>query len=471
MNSKKHTIKYIISDLTAAAFAWILFNYFRKSIIESAVYGTNLSLRYSGTLIFSTLVISLFWLGIYYFSGYYYNIYKKSRLQEFSQTLVFSILGNLFLFFVLILDDVISGYKDYYYSFFTLLSLHFILTYLPRSILTSVTIKKIRKGEIGFNTLIIGSNDKALEIFKSYTIKNMWAGYRFIGFVNLNNEVNNELSEICPHLGPVADLEEIVLNEEIKEVIIAIELHEHKEIEGILRRLQLCQVSIKIIPDLFEILIGKTELALIEGIPLILVAPHLMPVWEKNLKNIIDKVFAIFFILIFSPLFLFTAIGVRFSSMGPVIYKQKRVGLHGKEFTIYKFRSMYLDAEKNGPELSNDFDSRVTKFGQIMRKTRLDEIPQFFNIIKGDMSLVGPRPERRFYIDQIVQKAPEYMLLLKTKPGITSLGQVKFGYAENVEEMIKRLKYDIVYIKNMSLYLDFKILIYTVLTVIKQNGK
>ena len=158
------------------------------------------------------------------------------------------------------------------------------------------------------------------------------------------------------------------------------------------------------------------------------------------------------------------------SSKGPVFYSHERIGKYGKPFTIFKFRSMYLESEKNGPALSSKYDTRITKFGRFMRKSRLDELPQFYNVLIGDMSLVGPRPERQFFIDQIVKQAPHFTHLHKVRPGITSWGQVKFGYAENVEEMIQRLKYDIIYIENMSLYVDIKILIYTIKIIFKGQG-
>ena len=471
MNKTIHTIKYILIDFLGSTLSWIAFNLYRKSFIESSIYGHEVKLEINSLFIVRTFVIGLFWIMLFVFSGYYHKIYRKSRLQEFSHTLVFSFFGVIFLFFALLLDDVVSNYTDYYYSFIVLLCLQFTFTYIPRSLLTTATIKRIRNGKIGFNTLVIGSNGKAIEIIKSYSGRNNSAGYRILGFARVYSGFNKNLESISKNLGHINQVEKIITEYKIEEVIIAIETNEHSEIEKIISHLQKSSASIKIIPDLFEILIGKTELSFIEGTPLLHVSSELLPIWEKNFKSLFDIVGSILFIAVFSPLYIFTAIGVMLTSSGPIIYRQTRVGINGKEFTIYKFRSMKKNAEDNGPELSSTEDERVTKFGQFMRRSRLDEIPQFFNVLKGDMAIVGPRPERKYFIDQIIEKAPEFSLLLKIKPGITSLGQVKFGYAENLEQMLQRLKFDVIYLKNMSLYLDFKILIFTILTIIKRNGK
>lgn len=188
------------------------------------------------------------------------------------------------------------------------------------------------------------------------------------------------------------------------------------------------------------------------------------------MKRALDIIISILVLVLGFPLYLFTAIMVKRSSKGPIFYKQERIGQFGVPFNIYKFRSMYTDSEVTGPQLSSENDSRITPWGHTMRKYRLDEIPQFYNVLKGDMSLVGPRPEREYFIKQIVKIAPHYIHLQKVKPGITSLGQVKYGYAQSPEEMAKRLKYDILYIENMSIYLDIKILFYTIRTVISGEG-
>ena len=162
---------------------------------------------------------------------------------------------------------------------------------------------------------------------------------------------------------------------------------------------------------------------------------------------------------------------VKLSSSGPVFYRQVRIGKNGHPFNIIKFRSMFVDAEKQGPALSSDHDPRITKWGRFMRKVRLDELPQFWNVLKGDMSIVGPRPERQFFIDQIMKIAPHYRHLHRVRPGLTSLGQVKYGYAETVAQMVERLKFDILYIENMSLAMDFRVLLYTLKIIMEGRGK
>lgn len=471
MNRKLQTLKYLSFDYIASAMSWTLFYLFRKIHIEPLKYGHEIPVEFNNKYFLGLLIIPLCWLILFYIIGYYKNIYRKSRLEELGQTLLITLIGVLVIFFALILDDEIFSYKNYYVSILTLFSLQFLLVYIPRLIITTITNHKIQNRDIGFNTLIIGSNDNALKLYQELNSTKKSTGNKFIGFINVLQKSKYLLSDHLPLLGGLEKLNETLNNHLVEEVIIALESSEHEEIESIINQLQHHDVIIKIIPDMHEILTGTVKMTSIYGAPLIQISHASMPAWQENMKRIIDISASIFALILLTPLYLVLTIGVKLSSKGPIFYSHERIGRYGNPFTIYKFRSMYTDAEKNGPALSSSNDSRITPFGKFMRKSRLDELPQFFNVVIGDMSLVGPRPERQFFIDQIILRAPHYAYLHKVRPGITSWGQVKYGYAENVDEMIDRLKYDILYLENMSLFIDFKIMIYTIKTILKVEGK
>ena len=471
MNKYKQVSRYMIFDALAAATAWSLFYIFRKVYLESGIFEQAGTIQLDTNFWVALFVIPALWLAFYYITGFYKDIYRRSRLIDLGQTAFTTIIGVTIIFFTLLLDDTISTYRNYYHSYFTLLGLHFVLTFIPRIILTTRTIHKVHNRKIGFNTLIIGSNEQAVSLYKEMTSGNRTTGNIFVGFVKINTRNGLLLEEYLPQLGSLKDVPKIIDKNHIEEIILAIETSEHSKIQDILSTLDYRNVTVKAIPDMFDILAGTVKMSTIYTSPLVKISNGIMPAWQENMKRIIDITLSILALIVFIPFSPFIIIGVKSSSKGPIFYSQKRVGKFGKEFSIYKFRSMVMNAEPNGPALSSTNDPRITKFGQFMRRTHIDEIPQFYNVILGDMSLVGPRPERKYYIDEIRKVAPHYIQLQRIRPGITSWGQVKYGYASNLDQMIERIPYDIIYLKNISLYLDFKILIYTVLNVFSAKGK
>ena len=349
--------------------------------------------------------------------------------------------------------------------------MHIIITFIPRIILTSRTVNQIHNKKIGFNTILIGSSQKAKDTFSEINNLKQATGHFVIGYVSTNGGKDVIKETGLKKLGAYNEISQIINNEKIEEVIIATEPKEHEKINNIINDLADLKVEIKVVADMYSILTGSVKMNSIYGALLISVNPEMMPSWQKTVKRIMDLFISIIAIIILSPIFIILSILIKSGSKGKIIFKQERIGFKNEPFQIYKFRSMYIDSEKNGPQLSSKDDNRITNIGRFMRKTRLDETPQFLNVIKGDMSLVGPRPERQYFIDKIITKAPHYKHLSKVKPGITSWGQVKYGYAENVDEMIARLKFDLLYVENMSLSLDLKILFYTAIIMLKGTGK
>lgn len=455
--------------MTASA-AWILFYIFRKVQIEPQVFGVEVPITLGSRFWAGAIGLPFAWTIFYYFTGFYNYVFRRSRLDDFIRTFMVSLLGVIIIFFILILDDTIVDYTNYYSLFFTLLMLHFTLTLIPRMVITGRTVRRVHRREIGFKTVMIGSNENAVEVYHDIRDQKKSSGHEILGFINVQLKEHYQLQDHLPHLGGHENMETILRDLEVEEVIIALEPSEHDRIGDIVNRLSMIDVRVSAIPSMTDILTGKVKSTTIFGTPLLEVTHELMPAWQQNVKQLLDVIIAMVTVVLLTPLIIALAIGVKLSSPGPVLYRQQRIGRYGKPFNIYKFRSMYHNAEENGPELSSRHDPRVTRFGQFMRKHRLDEIPNFINVLKGEMALVGPRPEREYFIRKIIERAPHYVHLHKVKPGITSWGQVKYGYAENVQEMIKRLRYDILYIENMSLFVDLKILFYTAITILRGRG-
>jgi exopolysaccharide biosynthesis polyprenyl glycosylphosphotransferase len=411
------------------------------------------------------------WLSLHLLSGAYEGIYQKTRITEFIRTLLVSLIGCLVLLFFFILKNQQHNNYFYYKEFFSLLVPSFAVTLLIRFVLLNLAIKQLETKKIFFNALLIGSGKNASSFFASFIKTNKNTGYNISSFLNTNGNSGLQLPDSIKKYNHLSELNSIITNDRIEEVIITVEKNEREMLVKILQQLSDKDVNIKITPDAVDIISGAVQTSDVMGMPLIDVHSGLLPSWQKNLKRFLDLFISIIAAFLLSPLLIYTAVRTALSSKGAVFFRQERIGYKGKPFIIYKFRSMVQDAEKNGPMLSSEEDERMTKWGRVMRKWRLDELPQLWNIIKGEMSLVGPRPERKFYVDQIVEQHSEYKYLFKVKPGLTSWGMVKFGYASSVDEMLQRMPFDLMYVENVSLLLDIRIMILTLATILEGKGK
>ena len=465
MKKSKQAGKYILSDFISASVAWLLFNILRYEVfaIDEGADSLLDYLQYPGVL-GGQVVIPLFWLVLYYFSGYYNKPFGKSRLTELFSTFITVLIGTVFVFFALLLDDIPRSIDIYYKLFFGMFGLQFFITYIPRLLITQSGMRKIKNREWAMKVLIIGAGGKAVRI--AHDLYRL--GYDICGFVSEDERtpVKADRNQV---LGTVEDIPVLMEKKNVDEIVLAVESKNNKALLGILYSLYRYKRPIKVLADRFNML-SKIQLRTIRGIPLVDVTDNNFSPAGQNIKFFLDKVCSAVALLLLSPLFVYIAWRVKRDSPGPVFFRQERIGYLGQPFWMYKFRTMYVNAEENGPSLSSEDDLRVTPFGRVMRKYRLDELPQFWNVLKGDMSLVGPRPERKYFIDEIVKTAPYYYLLHNVRPGITSLGMVKYGYAASVDKMVERMEYDILYYENMSLTLDLTILIYTVKTVITGKG-
>ena len=471
MNRRAQVAKYLAADLAGSAIAWTLFYLYRKAYLEPIKFGYEVPITLDVNYVKGLVLVPLFWFGLYTMIGGYRDVFRRFRTKELGQTLFISVLGTLVIFFILLLDDQVASYRYYYRSFIAFFLLQFGITFLFRFLITSSTVRKVHDRRIGFNTVLIGGNERAMAIYEEIQGMKRSTGNRFIGFLNVNGGDQLLTNVGLPRLGKWNEARQVIDRMNVEEAIIAVDSGEHDHISRIMNELEGTGVRIKIIPDMYDILSGSVKMTSIFGAPLIEVNSEIMPAWQFSLKRAMDICVSICSLIVLSPLLLALTIGVKLSSPGPVFFRQERIGRFGRPFSIIKFRSMYVDAEQNGPQLSSSQDPRITPFGRWMRRTRMDELPQFWNVLKGDMSLVGPRPERQHFINAIMEQAPHYRHLHKVRPGITSWGQVKFGYAENVHQMIRRLKYDILYIENMSLAVDLKILAYTIIIILKGDGK
>lgn len=421
----KQQLTYIIADLISSELVWLCFLGFRWMVYDGRV-------EYLGDVLVPAfsfwpplVVYPIVCLLVYYLSGYYLRPFQKPLWREFLRTFASALIISLFFFFVIIIDDPVHGsedYRRYLVSLGVLFGLQFTLSYIPR---LCITLLSRQRGIV--RTQVIHSAKEA---------SRLRAGEQDEVILDLpSNYSDRDLYRLIAQLYPLS-----------------------------------CEISM--VPRVYDMLTGAARIGFIDRPSLIRITEQHMTDSELCIKRACDILLSFVGMVVLSPLLIVIAVLVWCSSKGSAIYKQERIGLYGKPFQIYKFRTMIDQAEADGiPQVTADNDPRVTKVGHWLRKYRLDELPQLWNIFRGDMSIVGPRPERPYFIEQIMAEAPYYCLLYKVRPGLTSWGPIRVGYTDTMEKMIERLNGDIVYVENMSLLLDLKILFFTVGVILDGKGK
>jgi exopolysaccharide biosynthesis polyprenyl glycosylphosphotransferase len=468
--ARRARLRYLLADFVASYVVWIAFVVVRRRVIEQ-LPGIVLDTQQ----FVNAAIIATYWLIVYAVAGLYNEPLRRSPSQEFIQVFRYTLIGVLVIFFLIFLDDAktIPGYQQTYYHFTisSFFGLQFAAVAFFRLILSTRTQLRIRSRALSFPTLLVGGGTVALNLYQELEGMRRSLGYGFKGFISLGDEKELSLRGKLKHFGDQSRLFHAIVSRRIEEVIIALEPSQLHRISEVIDICQQAHCKIKVVPSVYDYLMGSVKVNHILGAPLVEVFPQIMKPWEVVAKRAFDIFFSVIALIMLAPVYLIVAICIKLDSDGPILYSQERIGRGGRPFMIHKFRSMYQDAEKMGPQLSSDEDPRITRVGKVMRKLRIDELPQFWNVLVGDMSIVGPRPERQFFIDQIVKKAPHYRHLHKVRPGITSWGQVKYGYAENVDQMVRRLQFDILYLENMSFALDLRIILYTIIVMLEGRGK
>ena len=424
---KKQQLLYVFVDILSSLLIWSSFLIFRWLVYDGRVFSVDTVFIPMFNLYTPQIVYPIGCLVIYYLSGYYLRPLRKPYLRELRRTFVSALIISFGAFFIFIIDDPVTQYERYFTSLLVLFALQFLGSYIPRWLVTYISHKL--------------DNDTP----RTYTIHTMKEVEQF-----------EQAHAVEPY-------DEVILDFKSKT--------KENDIYTLINRLYPRNVEISVVPSLYDMLTGAAMIDEVSDQPLIHITEHKMSDTELCIKRAFDIIVSAAMLVLLSPLYLILTLLVWYSSKGPVFYRQERIGLHGLPFEIIKFRTMCVHAESEIPQLSADNDPRITKVGKWMRKYRLDELPQFWNILRGDMSIVGPRPERRYFINQIEEKAPYYCMIYKIRPGLTSWGPIKVGYTDTLDKMIRRLNYDIVYIENMSLTLDIKIMFHTIGVIFNGKGQ
>ncbi len=469
ISQKKLRIKYIIADFISANIAFFLFDVARFYLNPnvSSDFLSLASYLNDPIMVWEQILIPFVLLCVYFFSGFYNHPFERSRLQDLISTLVSSIFNTLLIYLMLLVNDQLHLRSANYEIIFALFGCLAVTTYLPRYFLTLSTLRKFRSLEWSIPTIILGSTEKAVTTGIQLSRSGRGRGTKVIGYVAIPGETPH------PSARPLFDFNDIydvVEKQNIAQIIMVPETHREEQTLSLMENLFGLNVPVRILPDTLSFLTSAIRLSDIYGEPLIDLTSPRMTAAGMNIKRAFDIIASATALLLLSLPMAGIAAAIK-AQGGPAFYSQERVGYRRKIFRIYKFRTMKVDAESDGkPALSSDTDPRVTRLGRVLRKYRIDEWPQFWNVLKGEMSLIGPRPERPYYISRICKEAPYYVLVHQVRPGITSWAMVKYGYARTVDEMVRRTRYDLIYLANMSLTVDLKIIIYTLKTIITGKG-
>jgi len=460
---------FLLSDALALLSSWYVFYFlrFEWGWLDKGMHVTP------PELLVPAMIVTMFWMLIHAIFGLYRNVYLISRFDEIIRVLKVTTIGVLILFFILFIDSLGWDRDNLDYAKYVTLMYWVVVFFLVttgRMVVLTVQIYLVKQGRGVHKALIVGVGPMAIYIHENL-MRHKLSGMNVVGFISVGDHSVTSVHGI-PIVGNVADINRLIREKDVKDVIVAIDETQQEVLISVLDAIEVPDVSVKIVPNFYQLISGMNQTNQIHGLPLIEVMPDPMPTWEKFTKRTLDVVASLIILVVLSPVMLMVAILVKLTSKGPVIFAQNRVGLHGKEFMIYKFRTMVQDAEKaTGPVFAQKQDPRITPLGLILRKLRLDELPQLMNVLSGDMSLVGPRPERPFFVEQFKKQIPLYGRRLRVKPGITGWAQVKWKYDESFEDVVEKTKYDLFYVENISLRMDLKILLNTIVTVVTGKGQ
>lgn len=422
-------------------------------------------------LILEYLVFIVYWPFAFAISGLYKQLRQKGFYQYLTLFISTSFACQMVLFFFFYTKNEFLFDFGFFHFFFYMYLLILTVFLIPRVLYYVFFYWGMKHRKLAIHALLIGNGQKAEMVYHELSGYKHLLNYCFTGYIATGGVNRSFVNQSIQCIGSIEELSDLIDQQHIDEVIVALDDNESDHIQKVLSIVKHKEIVIRLLPDISAILEGVVKMNHIKGIPMITIRNRFMPLWQVLVKTLFDYITSLIALLLSLPLWPIIIIGIKATSKGPVFYSQIRIGKNRRPFKMYKFRSMTASAESSGPALSSHNDPRITPFGKILRKWHLDEIPQFINVLKGDMSIVGPRPEREFFIQQILPIAPHYSHLFRIKPGITSWGMVRYGYAENIDQMVERLNYDILYLENISILVDLKIILHTLKSVFLGDGK